>query len=337
MTFDVPPSLHDLAELQQGVVARSQLLSAGLTPQLIKCRIDRGRWQRLHNGVDATFSGTAGRQATLWAAILRAGPGAVLSYQTAAELDGLIDKPSSAIHVTIPRSRRVAPIRGVRIHVKLDAERARHPARLPPRTRLGETVLDLADICGNVVDAVDWVTRALGRRLTTQDLLRQALNQRCRHCWRLDLAAVLSPDHAGIHSALEYRYFRSVEQPHALPCSTRQVRLVRGARGAYLDVYYEEFGLVVEFDGRIAHPGDSRWLDIWRDNTSAAEGRVTIRYGYRDLTSGPCVVAAQVIQVLRRRGWSQPARRCSPTCPVSSESQPMSLLSAHGQRSCPLG
>ena len=316
MTFDVPPSLHDLAELQQGVIARSQVLSAGLTPQLIKCRIDRGRWQRLHNGVYATFSGSADRQATLWAAVLRVGPGAVLSYQSAAELDGLIDKPSSAIHVTIPRSRRVAPIRGVRVHVKLDAERARHPVRLPPRTRLEETVLDLADICGDVVDAVDWVTRALGRRLTTQDLLRQALNQRCRHRWRLDLATVLSPDLAGIHSALEYRYFRYVERPHALPRSTRQFRVVRGVRGAYLDVLYDEFGLVVEFDGRIAYFGDSWWLDVRRDNASAADGLVTIRYGYRDLTTAPCLVAAQVIQVLRRRGWSQSARRCFSICPV---------------------
>jgi len=316
MTFDVPPSLHDLADLQQGVIGRSQLLSAGLTPQLIKCRIDRGRWQRLYNGVYATFSGAADRQATLWAAVLRVGPGAVLSYHTAAELDGLIDRPSSAIHVTIPRSRRVAPIRGVRVHVKLDADGARHPARLPPRTRLEETVLDLADTCADVVDAVDWVTRALGRRLTTQDLLRQALKRRCRHRWRLDIATVLSPELAGINSALEYRYFRYVEQPHALPSSTRQVRLVRGARRAYLDVLYDEFGLVVEFDGRIAHPGDSRWLDVRRDNASAAEGLVTIRYGYRDLTAAPCLVAAQVIQVLRHRGWSQPARRCSPACPV---------------------
>jgi hypothetical protein len=316
MTYDIPPSLHDLAELQRGVIARSQLLSAGLTAQVIKCRIDRGRWQRLHKGVYATFNGRADRQATLWAAVLRAGPGAVLSYQTAAELDGLIDKPSSAIHVTIPQSRRVGPIRGVTVHVKLDAERARHPARLPARTRLEETVLDLADTCGDVVDAVDWVTRALGRRLTTQDLLRQALNQRSRHRWRRDLCTVLSPDLAGIHSALEYRYFRYVEKPHALPGSTRQVRVVRRARGAYLDVLYDEFGLVVEFDGRVAHPGDSRWLDVWRDNASAAQGLVTIRYGYRDLITAPCLVAAQVIEVLRRRGWSDSARRCSPMCPI---------------------
>ena len=317
MSYDVPVSLRDLADLQRGVICRSQVLSAGLTSQLIRCRIQGRRWQRLHNGVYAAFSGPADRQATLWATVLRAGPGSALSYQTAAELDGLTDKPSSPIHVTIPPSRRVAAICGVVIHVKLGAERARHPVRLPPRTRLEETVLDLADYCEDVVDAIDWVTRALGRRLTTQEQLRRALNQRARHRWRLDMDAILSPDLPGIHSALEYRYFRYVERPHRLPKGSRQYRVVGVVRTAYRDVLYDEFDLVVEFDGRVAHPGDSRWSDVWRDNAAAADGLITLRYGYRDLTASPCLVAAQVSDVLRQRGWTHAPRRCSPTCPIS--------------------
>src|SRR5258708_678865 len=307
MAYDVPVSLRDLAAIQRGVICRSQVLSAGLSTQLIRCRVEGGRWQRLHKGVYATFSGPADRQATLWAAVLRAGPGSALSFQTAAELDGLIDKPSSLIHVTIPPSRRVTSIYGVVTDIKLDAERARHPVRLPPRTRLEETVLDLADYCEDVVDAIDWVARALGRRLTTQEQLQRALNQRSRHRWRLDMDTILSPDLAGIHSALEYRYFRYVERPHGLPKGSRQHRVVQGARTAYRDVLYDVFSLVVELDGRIAHPGGSRWSDVWRDNAAAADGLITLRYGYRDLTANPCLVAAQVSEVLRRRGG--PRRR----------------------------
>jgi len=317
MTNDLPSTLRDLADLQRGVISRRQALSAGMSPEAIKGRIERGKWQRFHKGVYGVFTGPADRQATLWAAVLRAGQGAVLSYQTAAELDRLVDKPSSLIHVTIPPSRRLTAVPGVVVHVKLDAERATHPARLPPRTRLEETVLDLADSSANVVDAVDWVTRALGRRLTTQDQLRQALNLRSRHRWRLDLGCILSPDLAGIHSALEYRYFRDVERPHALPTGKRQFRVVQGVRSAYRDVLYNEFALAVELDGRVAHPGDSRWFDVWRDNASAADGVVTLRYGYRDITATPCVVAAQVSEVLRSRGWSKSAQPCSPTCPIS--------------------
>lgn len=316
MTYDVPDSLRDLAALQRGVICRGQVLSAGLSSQLISCRIEGGRWQRLHKGVYATFTGPADRQATLWGIVLRTGPGSALSYQTAAELDGLIDKPSRPVHVTIPASRRVTSICGVVIHVRSDAERARHPARLPPRTRLEDTVLDLADQCEDVVEAIDWVTRALGRRLTSQDQLRRALAQRSRHRWRLDINTVLSPDLAGIHSALEYRYFRYVERPHGLPEGTRQYRVVQGARTAYRDVLYDEFALVVEFDGRVAHPGDSRWSDIWRDNAAAAGGLITLRYGYRDLAASPCLVAAQISEVLRLRGWAKRPRRCSPACPI---------------------
>src|SRR5215510_7400424 len=43
--------------------------------------------------------------------------------------------------------------------------------RLPPRTRIEETVLDLTDECQDVVDAIDWIARAFGRRLTTQNQL----------------------------------------------------------------------------------------------------------------------------------------------------------------------
>jgi len=42
-----------------------------------------------------------------------AGPGAVLSYQTAAELQGLADKPDDSIHVTVPRERHVLAAEGI--------------------------------------------------------------------------------------------------------------------------------------------------------------------------------------------------------------------------------
>jgi predicted transcriptional regulator of viral defense system len=117
--------------------------------------------------VYAIYTGEPGREAVLWAAALRAGPGAALSHYTAAELHGLIDQPNTLLHVTIPGHRRVVRIPGVVIHVAARAESATHPAMTPPRTRLEETVLDLAQLATTAEDACGWVTRALGRRLTT--------------------------------------------------------------------------------------------------------------------------------------------------------------------------
>ena len=317
MAKDVPHALLELAELQRGVIGRSQALACGLSPQAVRCRVESGRWQRMHLGVYAVFTGAPDRQARLWAALLRAGPRSALSHQTAAELDGLLDKPASLIHVTIPASRRVTVIRGMAVHTRLNAERATHPVRLPPRTRLEETVLDLTDSCDDLVAAMDWVSRALGRRLTTQDQLRQAAAQRSQLRWRGAIGRALSPEQFGVNSALEFRYLHDVERPHRLPRSTRQAPAILSGRSAYRDVLYKEYGLIVELDGKVAHPDDSRWLDISRDNAAAATGLITLRYGYVDLTRRPCLVAAQVADVLHLRGWPGEPRRCSPTCPIS--------------------
>ncbi len=63
-----------------------QAVEAGLTVDQITAKLRFGRWKRIHRGVYATFSGEPTRLAQLWAAVLCAGPGATLSYQTAAEL-----------------------------------------------------------------------------------------------------------------------------------------------------------------------------------------------------------------------------------------------------------
>ena len=60
--------------LQSGVLARWQALELGLSPDLIRERLRRGRWQKVYPGVYACFTGTIGRQPALWAAVLHAGP-----------------------------------------------------------------------------------------------------------------------------------------------------------------------------------------------------------------------------------------------------------------------
>ena len=307
--------LRDAAERQAGVVSSSQAARAGLGRGAILSRLRTGRWQQLHRGVYATFSGEPSRLAKLWAAVLYAGPGAVLSHQTAAELSSLTDVPSELVHVSIPADRRVSPKPGLVVHISARTRRAVHPVRLPPQSRIEETVLDLADAAVTIDDAVGWVTRALGRRLTTQDRLRDALAQRSRIRWRRELTELLSPDLAGVESALERRYQRHVERPHGLPVSKRQVRARRGSRTEYRDVLYEEFGTCVELDGQLAHPGEARWRDIRRDNAVAADGGVTLRYGWLDVTARACQTAAEVDRALRRRGFAG-GRPCGPSCPV---------------------
>jgi hypothetical protein len=315
MVSELPEHLAELAESQRGILTTSQLADGGLTRYIARSRIRQGSWQRLHSGVYAVFSGEPGRSTVLWAAVLRAGPGTMLSFQTAAEASQLTDGQSSLIHVTVPGTRRVERIPGIVLHRSDRAAQMLHPARTPPQTRVEETVLDLAGVAQTLDDAYGWVARAVGRRLTTEARLLDAMELRGKLRWRRELDHALGA--AGVHSVLEYRYLRDVERPHHLPQATRQARAHDNGRTEYRDVLYDAYLVAVELDGRAAHPEDRRWPDLHRDNAAAAGGVITLRYGWLDVTQHPCRVAAQVAKVLELRGCVG-FRGCSATCPVST-------------------
>jgi hypothetical protein len=241
----------------------------------------------------------------------------MLSYQTAAEVAGLTDKRSWLVHVTVPGERRIARPAGVVVHYSSRAAQALHPARLPPQTRIEETILDLACAAQRLDDVCGFVTAGIGRRLTTEARLRQAMARRGKMRWRLELEELLSSEGDGVHSPLEWRYRRDVERPHGLPQGTAQARTRAAGRIAYRDKLYAKFGIALELDGRVAHPGDRRWDDIHRDNAAAADRIITLRYGWADVATRPCEVAAEIAQVLMSRGFTG-ARACSPQCPVGA-------------------
>jgi hypothetical protein len=318
VTKNCPARLDDILMTQGNVLTRAQALAAGLSPEAIRERLSRGRWQRIYPGIYAAFTGQIGRTSELWAAVLHAGPGAALSHETAAEVDGLRRRECTAIHVTVPAARHVHPVRGLVIHRTDRVTRARHPTRTPPRTRIEETVLDLTQAARTLDDACDWLCRACGGRFTTSDRILGAMALRKKLRWRADLTAVLSDVADGAHSLLELRYVRQVQSAHGLPHAKRQKRAVRGKLTEYRDNVYDEYGVGVETDGMASHPVATRWLDISRDNAAAANGIVTLRYSWSDITTSPCQVAGQVAAVLNSRGWPGTARRCGPTCTVMS-------------------
>ena len=324
MTRVLPATCRDLLDLQDGVISRSQALDAGVATMTVRSMLRTGCWQPLHRGVYATYPGTPRRESLLWAALLRAGPGAVLSHLTAAELDhllplgiqlgGRLNGQAQVIHVSIGRDQHVSPIAGVVLHRREALSQLRHPVAQPPRTRIEETALDLAAGARTLDDAMAWLARACGNRLTTPARLGAALAARSRVRWRRELAGALADVSSGAHSVLELRYLRDVERPHGLPPGRRQAKAAHGSRTAYRDVLYEEFGVAVETDGAVAHPAGARWRDRERDNAAAVDGILTLRYGWAAITERPCWVAGEVAAVLRSRGWAGTVRRCGPEC-----------------------
>lgn len=310
-------------EVQAAAIARRQGAGVGIHPETMRTRVRSGRWQRLQRGVYAAFSGDPARETVLWAALLRAGPGAVLSHQTAAERHGLTDEPSQVIIITVPAARHPAQVKvpGVVIHRSDAILRTRHPAMLPPCTRVEDTVLDLIQIAPTFDDAYAWICRAVGRRRTTADRIRQAMNDRKKMRWRRELAIALGDAEDGALSLLEYRYIHRVERPHGLPAARRQARIRQRTGNRYLDNLYSEFWVCTEVDGTAAHPADEQWRDKRRDNANAAQGIVTLRFGLLDLGDRGCETAASVAAVLRLRGWMGAAHPCArPACAVGATS-----------------
>src|ERR1700722_3757432 len=322
MSVELPPEYLRLLNHQGGVLAIGQAIEAGLTVERIRAQLRAGRWQVMHRGVYAAFNGTATRRAELWSALLRAGPDAVLSHQTAAEVYGLIDGQSRLIHLTVPHDsnpERCGRIPGIVVHRSRSLTHTRHPVLTPPRTRVEETVLDLVECARTGDEAYDWICRAIGRRLTTAERLLAALRARRRFRWRPAIELALGYAQGGALSLLELRYVRGVEHPHGIPTAQRQVRVRQATGNRYLDNLYQEHRACVEIDGAAAHPEDEQWRDKNRDRWNAVHQRIeTIRIGVPDLWTGQaqCGAAADVATWLSGRGPAVGHPCSRPDCPV---------------------
>jgi hypothetical protein len=316
MGNELPPALRAIAAAQAGVVSRRQVLRAGIPATTITSKLQHGRWQHLHQGVYSVTTGTATWAARLWAAVLYAGAGAMLSHETAAEVLGLTDRRHPVIQVTIPVARRVKPPQGVRIWLScFDYPRWPPLQGLPPYTFYADTIVDLAAAADSLDDVVGWVSRGVARRLVTEAQLRAAVAARGRLRWRGQLDEVIGQVAGGSHFPLEYRYDRDVERAHGLPASVKQAKFVKadGTRG-FRDRCYAKYGLVVELDGKEFHLDEHRNRDRGRDNEAVVTTGATLRYGWADVERNPCATARQVHAALRGRGYCGIIRACEAGC-----------------------
>src|ERR1700683_1474617 len=105
MIRPLPSAVELLVHNQEGIVRRGQLIDAGMTPSGIHRRLASGEWRRLREGIYCEFTGKSTGEGKLGTAVLLAGPGALLSYETAAELHGFAKKACPNIHVSVPAAR----------------------------------------------------------------------------------------------------------------------------------------------------------------------------------------------------------------------------------------
>ncbi|WP_344139223.1 type IV toxin-antitoxin system AbiEi family antitoxin domain-containing protein [Pedococcus bigeumensis] len=309
--------LRRRADEQCDLLTRAQCLAAGLSVASIEWRVRSGRWTRVHPGVFLTQPGRADWDGRAMAALLFALSGArvadaALCGRSAAYLWGIERTPPTVVEVVIPERCRVVAPQGVRIRRAFRFDAVVHDLAYPWRTTAAATVLDVA-ATGSPLDALSIVARAVQKEVVTTAEVAQELAARAGHRHSRILRPALADVGAGGQSGTEVLYVRDVERAHGLPTAIRQAPSDRGAR-RYHDNGYDEFGLIVEVDGRLGH---ERWADRVRDGRRDRQllvtERLTTRVFYADVVLEPCRTAAEIAAILAGRGWAGRPRRCRRT------------------------
>lgn len=302
--IDVSEQLRSLIRRQSGVFTPAQALRHGATKAVLDRMARDGHWHCLTRGLwsvveEPDWLGQA------WGGLLLGGKDAVLGGRAAAHLWGAAGQPRT-IKVWSPRKLKGHPaIGGLQFGhgIRNPADDAQ-PARIP----LADAVLEMC-LDASVDDVVGHVSRAVKSRRTTTALIREALDCTRSHPHRQLLRDITHAHEAGTQSPIERRYLHDVARAHGLPDGVRQAA---ASRRRFTDVGYEEYGVLVELDGRAYHEGLAAHADMARDNGNLLNGNRTFRYGMLAVAATPCRVAGEVGVGLRQGGWTGERMRCRP-------------------------
>ncbi|OAK55532.1 type IV toxin-antitoxin system AbiEi family antitoxin domain-containing protein [Rhodococcoides kyotonense] len=334
MKIATTASRQQLLDSQHGLLTARQLYDLGCRPESIRHAVESGQWLRIFRGVISLTNGPLTRDMKLSAALLYAGPSALLSHETAAEEWRLQRPADGPVHVTVrygasavsqPPTMRQSTARPTSasnsmIHPGVVVHRSRALKHIgvdvdPRRTSKVDTALDLA--------VAEPTSRAASIRLVSTmsagaisvDAMRRKIEHRRPRRYAATIADTLDLLRNGVHSALEHRYVLDVEQAHGLPSSARQAPHHVDGRTLFEDVLYEEVGLIVRLDGQAFHSAKQRrFRDRRRDNAAELGGLPRLVYGWDEVTKDPCGVYSEVRAVLVREGWddtSFPCERCA--------------------------
>lgn len=283
------------------MLSHAQLLALGLGPTGITRRQARGALHRERHGVYAVGQPALTIRGRWMAAVLAAGPTAVLSHTTAAALHGLVPTGTGPVHVTSP-VRRARNQRGIRHHLSSlpDDEittRDRIPVTEPMRT-----LVDLAAVLSphrlqRAADLARIGEQARRRRL--EELVARHRGRRGIATVRAILAAA-ERDAAIPRSELENR-LRAIVASAGLPAPEINARERTTGRRYELDASWPAPRLAVELDGWESHRSRASFeADRERDRRLTVAGWRVIRITWRQLRDEPALVAAHLRALLAR-------------------------------------
>lgn len=298
---------------QAGVVTWHQLRSGGWSKASLRRAVRRHELTRVYPRVYVDHTGPLTPRQRAWAAVLWAGPVGEAALCGPSVLG--VAAGASTVHVAVAADRHPPAPAGIVVHRVKGLQSMIRGMTSPPRLKLEHNVLLTMAAAASESEVVAALADTVGRFGMTAEDVRKALALHPRLPRKRLVHALLADIELGTESVLEHGFLTRVERPHHLPPPTRQA--VRRGGAERRDLAYEEFGLVVELDGRLNHES---WTagnrDAARDLADLASGQSVLRLRWQQVMAESCETAAALALVLTTRGWKGTARGCGPDCAI---------------------
>ena len=293
--------MFELAAEQGGVVSRRQVYAQGMTRGEVRAQVRAARWRRVGSQSLAVRTGGLSTDGQLWASVFEAGPRAFVDGASALVAAGLEHYTQATIRVSVPRGARVRRARGV------DIRQTRRWAvddvveHGLPRARIEVAAVRAALWAASDKQAALILTLLVQQGLSTAERIGVEMLRVRRDRRRGFVYGVILDLLGGARSLGELDFARQCRE-RGLPAPTRQV-VRRGRHGRYyLDVAWDQWGVVVEIDG-IHHTWAVNVVgDALRQNDVTLQDAVVLRLPLLGLRVAADEFFNQIEQALVARG-----------------------------------
>ena len=294
-------AVRRIAEPQGGVVSRDQLRSAGITRDELRAHLRGARWAPVHTQSIAVHTGPLPVEGRMWAAVLEAGERGCLDGASALVAGGLEHYDDDVIRVSVPRGVLVRRATGIDIRQTRRLVATDLAANGIPRTRPEVAGVRAALWARSDKQATLLLSMTVQQGLTTAERLGAHVMTVKRDRRRLLAATVIADLLGGVRSLGE-REFAQECRRRGLPEPSRQaVRKGRDGRW-YLDVCWEDWGVVVEIDGIHHEWATNVVADALRHNAVTLDRAVVLRLPLLGLRVAAEEFFAQIVAALVSRG-----------------------------------
>lgn len=236
----------EVAALHDGVAHRADLRAVGVSRADIRTEVSAGRWTVHGRHTVLIGSGPLSAEARHWQAVWESGSGAVLDGASALLASGLSGFRAGWIDVSMPRNNRRHQLAGVVRHLR---------SAMPPVIDVGVPRVRPE---WAAIHAAQWAVsdRQAALLLCLPVQQRLVLPERVLQAWRetppgprRDFLDVVVRDVCDGAQSLGELDFAALCRERDLPAPSRQVVRILPSGRVYLDVAWDELGVVVEIDG----------------------------------------------------------------------------------------